>query len=964
MTEHTPDVTIVGAGMAGMTAALKLLEAGFTVRVIEASDRLGGKFGAQHAKHGYHDFAWHVFADWCLNFWDIVTTIGLSKTQDFIAHPKLTLLRPLEGPSRWPRAASVQYVGSPEFFWHNLRSGIAHWSDLLLFTYSQYALLCDQSLEHEEFLNRVSVNGYMRSLPFVSNIAALLHNELLLRIWAIPSVLISARSYQTYLQLIAPFAYPVSPVVVLKKNFQDGFWDPFRERLNRFGPRFTLVTGARLTAIRLTPGGDRVDEIVVKHTRESATRVERVRRLIVAIPPEPFVKVLADADSVALRRKAPHLLNVGKLPSQQTSALTLHLKRRIDTPGIGEEPVSLICPFEDMYDPDTLSQRSGIASEYGLSFLEVGRRWGADHPTVFSVLASDADSLTALDAEEACGRVITELRRYLPFADDDIDWDHTYFQPHTGERLFVNAVGSWEDRPEVRLINSQRQALTHQIWRTIGNLYLAGDHCRSQVDIVSLEGAVHTGIWAAHALSGMEVAGGRPGVRIVDPPRPRKDWDRQGAEKIKAQLARWANYADKRSRGASSGDKIASRRTPHSQWKRPGSSRSATEDGLTRTHGQGDAGMSEALSTFPGLASPIPTDATRWLTYKYRDARGRAPLTSRAVVPIPMFFWDARALVLHGTADADSVDGLLPAGLSAQRNPKGRVAIDIWAPDYGGTTVGPIKAVFASIAVEPRRSCSRRHRALGHAWWWWYYGNSVVNHAFKREVWGVPNVELGVIETSYEGAVKTVRLLENGHVALRLKLAPRDHLAWHIVQADADPSRPDWVASESGVVAKLTELSNMFVTLEQRKDAERQSAGSEPPRFPEHSADEGPGPFRFVTVARRAQDDGENDVEMLGAKMKGEQEPFWTMGFKRDIKGGQAEGADEFYLREGSTVQKLLTSVGFAEDSWDFYTSYNGVVAMYDEKGSGVRPKTSDEERAETIADRLAQSIPGLRPER
>ena len=38
MTEQTHDVTIVGAGMAGMTAALHLLKAGFTVKVVEASE--------------------------------------------------------------------------------------------------------------------------------------------------------------------------------------------------------------------------------------------------------------------------------------------------------------------------------------------------------------------------------------------------------------------------------------------------------------------------------------------------------------------------------------------------------------------------------------------------------------------------------------------------------------------------------------------------------------------------------------------------------------------------------------------------------------------------------------------------------------------------------------------------------------------------------------------------------------
>src|SRR5262245_13213900 len=41
-----PAVTVIGAGLAGMTAALRLLEVGFDVTVFEAEDHEGGKFDA------------------------------------------------------------------------------------------------------------------------------------------------------------------------------------------------------------------------------------------------------------------------------------------------------------------------------------------------------------------------------------------------------------------------------------------------------------------------------------------------------------------------------------------------------------------------------------------------------------------------------------------------------------------------------------------------------------------------------------------------------------------------------------------------------------------------------------------------------------------------------------------------------------------------------------------------------
>src|SRR5438046_3153340 len=182
-----PDVTVIGAGIAGMTAALKLLESGLTVRVLEASSGVGGKFGARYANGGYHDFAWHVLAEWCENFWDVARTIGVDKERDFSPCPRLTLLRPRGSPE--PRGATIQDVSSPDYFWSNASSGVAHWSDIVLFAYSLFTLECDASINDErrglrkEFLNRIPVNAYMRSLPHMSDIAALLHNELLLRIW-------------------------------------------------------------------------------------------------------------------------------------------------------------------------------------------------------------------------------------------------------------------------------------------------------------------------------------------------------------------------------------------------------------------------------------------------------------------------------------------------------------------------------------------------------------------------------------------------------------------------------------------------------------------------------------------------------------------------------------------------------------------------------------------------------------
>src|SRR5262249_39225599 len=85
----------------------------------------------------------------------------------------------------------------------------------------------------------------------------------------------------------------------------------------------------------------------------------------------------------------------------------------------------------------------------------------------------------------AVEQLLNDLHRFIPeIVAGDIDrYD---FQPHVDQPLFMNDVGAWQFRP---------QASTQ-----LKNLYLAGDYCRSHVDLVSMEGAVTTGLQAAEAL--------------------------------------------------------------------------------------------------------------------------------------------------------------------------------------------------------------------------------------------------------------------------------------------------------------------------------------------------------------------------------------------------------------------------------------------------------------------------------
>jgi len=90
--------------------------------------------------------------------------------------------------------------------------------------------------------------------------------------------------------------------------------------------------------------------------------------------------------------------------------------------------------------------------------------------------------------------VLKELQRFLDFKfdpktgdqksrNDDVDYARCHVQTNVGEELFVNQVGSWENRPKATC--------------DIPNLFLAGDFCQTVVDVVTVEGAVVSGLNAA-----------------------------------------------------------------------------------------------------------------------------------------------------------------------------------------------------------------------------------------------------------------------------------------------------------------------------------------------------------------------------------------------------------------------------------------------------------------------------------
>jgi hypothetical protein len=127
-------------------------------------------------------------------------------------------------------------------------------------------------------------------------------------------------------------------------------------------------------------------------------------------------------------------------------------------------------------------------SNYTLSFLDYAHVWSdkLNGNTILNVISSNADLICDYPNEVILDVVLKELQRFLDFRLEDVDKERCHIQTNVGEELFVNQVGSWDYRPTATC--------------DIPNLFLAGDFCQTVVDVVTVEGAVVSGLVAAEAL--------------------------------------------------------------------------------------------------------------------------------------------------------------------------------------------------------------------------------------------------------------------------------------------------------------------------------------------------------------------------------------------------------------------------------------------------------------------------------
>jgi zeta-carotene desaturase len=515
-------VTIVGAGIAGMSAALRLAERGYEVSIFERNRFVGGKFRAVEWKQtkAFHEHSYHMFLNWYHNFFEIADAIGVR--DEFLALERVRFLR--EGD--FPKMTELVNFGALSTVPQNLLSGVLSIPDMFLYMYSVIDLL-GTPMKQDRYRDLISVSAFASTRPYATEASVGMYDEYLAKTFAIASYLTSAKTFQTFLEY---GAYSPTPLYwALTGDSFNKFLHPLQLKLEKLGVKFNFnyqATGLALDADgkvssvtfekvkdfspslrEITWNQFRVD--FLKDQKSETETVDLDGSLILAVPHE----ALSDLLSPAVLNRSPHLGEVEKLVSVPMASVHLHLKdkfsRRLRTmrKKLPPEPVVL------------------LNSNYKLSFVANSSLWSESKGTYLNIVASDSRPLGHLlapsaftsdhdwkkDSAElsienpvtALDHILHEFRRFVPFEDDEIDTERLEIDRNAGRELFINDVGSWQWRPEAKT--------------KIKNLFLAGDYCKHTIDVVCLEGAVVSGLEAAELVR-RQHGKGTP-IKILAPKR-------------------------------------------------------------------------------------------------------------------------------------------------------------------------------------------------------------------------------------------------------------------------------------------------------------------------------------------------------------------------------------------------------------------------------------------------------------
>ncbi|TYL38608.1 phytoene dehydrogenase [Natronococcus pandeyae] len=495
------DVTVIGGGIGGLSAAQELAERGFDVTVYEANDRFGGKARSMpiadgpEPLHGEHGF--RFFPAFYRHVVDTMERIpdGAGTVADNLVETEATLIASTYQPDR------IAETGTPDSLrgWlEALRPAFAEDlpADDVRFLLERLAYLltaCEQRREHE--LDEISwwefIDAENRSQEFQDRLAFATQSLVALR----PEVG-SARTIGTiYMQLLFGQLDPTRPTERILNGPTNEVWiDPWIEYLDRLGVEFHPGTPAR----GLTFDGRRITGVELADGSR-ANGDEYVLAVPVEVAPEFVTPELA--------RAAPELGRIERLETAWMNGIQFYLAEDVE-----------LTRGHQVY-ADAPWALTSISQRQFWTGYDVDEHGPDEVEGVLSVIASDWETPGIVYGKPAkhCSReqIATEiweqLKRHLNGPEtrltDEllVDWFLDPALVEVGSRSETHrgdgdAVDGVENRSPL-LINTVG-ALRNRPPADVGvrNLTLAGDYVRTNSDLASMESANEAGRRAANAI--------------------------------------------------------------------------------------------------------------------------------------------------------------------------------------------------------------------------------------------------------------------------------------------------------------------------------------------------------------------------------------------------------------------------------------------------------------------------------
>jgi uncharacterized protein with NAD-binding domain and iron-sulfur cluster len=479
-----PRVVIIGGGLAGMVVAHELAKKKVPVVLLEAGTRLGGKAGAQPSRQDpnvMEDHGYHIIPAWYVNFRNLLREIDVE--QHLIDFDRVHYLRR----GAFPRFNTLLEPNYPRNFIENVfRFGLVHWSVQFLTLYASLDL-ASQHFKKRAILDRISVTGFLRSRWYRTEDVADLQNQHILQASSIPSYQIGA---MTARKVLASYYKCGSPFhSVLDNDLQTTVIGPLHRKLKDSGVEIRL----QQTVKKLKIDQDRVVGLVLRQGKIYGGKEDVY---VITLPPDAVYSFVDDKVIAAEDRNTSNdedekrLSDLVHLDQTPMASIHLYLKHKIRLP---REHIVL------------------YKSRYQLSFVDISQIWKSqnDSPiydgTVLSGIASSYAPLRTLREEEAKDVLLKELKEYLQIEEAEIK--RLEIQPNVTRQIFLNTIGSWSYRPKTKT--------------RLSNLYIAGDYCRSEADLTTMEGCVQAAInTASHVLYVLGYTPKRHDLRPAPIPTP------------------------------------------------------------------------------------------------------------------------------------------------------------------------------------------------------------------------------------------------------------------------------------------------------------------------------------------------------------------------------------------------------------------------------------------------------------